>query len=313
MKRFIVALANLVIVLSVAGVDYPMTLVDGRGDTITLDARPERVMSIAPSTTEIVVELQRLARLSQRNQSKNLQSVARLVAVSDHCDLPAHAGDIMRLPIYPAPSIEALMVLEPDLILAADITSLQVVAHLRRMGLTVIVLNSAGLDGVVEDIRLVGQALDLPVAAEMIITDFQAVRTRIRAALETADFPKPRVLMALSPTLDYCVGQGVYADSLIQEAGGHNLGAITGVAWPKLSTEGVLAMDPDAIFILSDSASEANQRQVIANYNKHPAWKEIKAVQTGAVYLLASDHFSVPGPRLKEALPILFAHLYPAQ
>lgn len=298
LDSFKFAVTQCMLVLSAAawGTDYPITLVDGRGDATRVEARALRVVSIAPSTTGIVVEL---------------QGLEQLVGVSKHCQLPAEAGAVLRVPVYPAPSTEILLSLKPDLILAADITSPQTVAQLRRVGLKVLVLNSKGLNGVLEDIRLVGQALDLTPAAERLITDFQAVRARLDTVLQTSDDPPPRVLMALSPALDYCVGRGVYADALIAEAGGQNVAQGTGISWPKLSIEGVLAMRPEVIIIVSDTVSAAAQQQMLEHFQKHPIWKVLPAVRLGRVYLVHRELFSVPGPCLQEALQVLFAHLHP--
>ena len=279
------------------GVSYPLTLVDGRGDATRLNAKPERVVSIAPSATDIVVEL---------------QGWDRLVGVSEHCQLSEEAGTVARLPIYPGPSAEKLLGLQPDLVLAADITSPQVVAQLRRLGLCVLVLNSAGLEGVVADIRLVGEALDLTESAQRIVARFQSIRKRVRTALRTLDDrQKPTVLMALSPALDYFVGRGVYADALITEAGGRNLGASVGLQWPKLSAESLIDLNPDVIFISQEEVSAAARRQLLVNLRADPNWQEMRAVKRGSVYLIESQLFSVPGTRLQWALPILFEYLHP--
>lgn len=282
---------------AVAVEPFPVSLVDGRGATVIVQKQPLRVISLAPSTTEIALDI---------------GGVERLVAVTEHCTLPSSLEGLKRLPVYPQPSTEAILALKPDLVLAADITSRGNVEQLRRLNLKVIVLNSAGLDGIVRDIETMGIALGLENSAQAVVRSFQQGRQRVKQALQRqSPDEKPTVLFALGDSLEYFAGKGVFADSLIEEAGGRNVGATAGLPWPQLSAEAILQADPQVIFITGKALTGTAREEALAKFEKHPVWKGLQAVRNRRVYWLDSELFSVPGTRMKSALQVLFAHLYP--
>ena len=278
---------------------YPLTLVDGRGAAFRLEKQPQRVISLAPSTTDIATAI---------------GAFTQLCAITEHCQWPAAAASlfVQRLSVYPEPSLETIIAQQPDLILAAAITRPEVVKQLREWGLQVLVVDRFSLAGITADIRLVGQALGRESAAERVIADFNRVRAQIDAAVQAQQHSlPPRVLFALGAELDFCAGGGCYLNALIEAVGGQNVAAQVAQDWPKLSPESILAMDPQLLIIMADTITADAHHQTRENLQTHSVWRLLTAVKTHQVYLVDRQLFSVPGVQLQKALVVLFDRLHP--
>ncbi len=269
---------------------YPMALTDGRGDETVIPVEPQRIVSLAPSATEILI------KMGQGD---------RLVAVTEHCDVPENLGDLPRLSVYPSPPFEAVAALEPDLILLADITNAADVRRLRRLGMPALVLNSVGYDGVMDDVNLTGQALDQQQAAWDISAKMQATRDGVRKNLAAKpNWQAPRTVIFTDYEWQYAAGAGTFGDGLITEAGGVNIAAEAGSGWPQLSREFLLEADPEVILYSSPGGGNGTliDGAALSDYRGDPIWSQLSAVKNGRVYFIDAKQFSVPGPRVAEAL-----------
>ncbi|MGE9296839.1 MAG: efflux RND transporter periplasmic adaptor subunit [Puniceicoccales bacterium] len=275
---------------------FPKKLTDGRGATVRIDARPERIISLAPSTTQWLVEL---------------GAAGRLIGVTEHCVLPEGMDEVTRYAVYPAPSFEAIVGADADLIVTADIAGGKDVARLRELGQTVLVLNNDRYDGIVRDGETLGAAIGAEQRAAEISAKLRAEKESIEASTSDDD-NSPTVLLALSPTLDYVAGPGSYADNLLQLAGGENIAADASSMWPKLSPEAIIGADPDVIIVthsLADGA-DAARAEVLASFNAHPVWRKLTAVREGRVGVVDSQLMNVPGPKVGAALQALSGELH---
>lgn len=271
---------------------YPMTLVDGRGDQMTLAKQPETVISLAPSTTQWM----------QKLGAENL-----LIGATEHCEI---SGDyeVTRYPVYPEPSYEALVAAAPDLIITADIADPRHVAKMRQLGLPVLVLNHDGFDGVVSDGQTLGAAISRVDAAQNVMAQLQADRQAVADSVATRESP-PKVLLTLNTKLDYVAGPGSYADDLLQLAGANNVASEAGAMWPQLSREAILSADPDVIIVTSTLGQDEAQARAdaLAALREDPIWRELSAVKNGRVEVIDSQLMNVPGPRMGEALKTVAA------
>lgn len=219
---------------SVEAEAWPRNIVDGRGDLTQLPRPPQRIFSLAPNATQIL---------------RAIGADAMLVAIALEGSDPAEAPELTKLSVYPAPSAEAVLALQPDIIIGADITSTRVASRLRGLGLKVIILNSTGYDGILEDIRRAGSATGTGDVAQIVVEALQSVRTRVeksRAAAST-QHPAPSALLFLGGALEYAAGGDSYTGDLLQIAGAHNLAETLPQAWPLLSTEFILKANPQVL------------------------------------------------------------------
>lgn len=269
---------------------YPMMLTDGRGDNVILPREPRRVVSLAPSTTQIVVEL---------------GLADRLVGVTEHCvleQIPGGGPAAARVGVYPALSHEQIVALRPDLVLLADITSRAEVRRLRALGIPALVLNSEGYEGVMADVRLAGEALNNPGKAAALAERLERVRDEVRRGMGE-NWRAPRTVLFLDREGTYAAGRDTFGDGLIREAGGDNLAVRAGTDWPQLSREFLVEADPEVILISeSGGQGERIDQAALEAYRRDPVWGGFSAVKQGRVYRIGAEHLNIPGPAIHIAL-----------
>lgn len=274
---------------------YPKMLTDGRGAKVTIEQEPQKIISLAPSTT------QWMHRLGVEN---------RLIGVTEHCKVEDDSG-LERYPVYPEPSYEAIVVAAPDLIITADIADAKHVTRLRELGLKVLVLNHDGYEGVLRDGQTLGAALNQVNAADDVLEQLKQDRAAVESSVDNRE-AAPRALLALSTKLDFVAGQGSYAGNLLELAGAENAVEDTLSMWPQLNREAVLKIDPDVIVIthdLSDGAEPARD-EALSSLRNDPIWRQLSAVQQGRVSVVDAQLMNVPGPQIGEALKALHEAIY---
>ncbi len=247
-------------------------------------ARPRRVVSLAPSMTDIVVAL---------------GHADRLVGVSKYDDAP-EVERVPRVGGFLDPSVEAAVALRPDLVLwLTDGAALPAVSKLAELGIPVLAIPVIGIDDVLHSCRAVGLALGDAAAGERLAASLEAAIARARA--RAAALPARRVLFIVGREPLVVAGPGSYPDQLLRVVGARNVVGGS-VAWPVFPIEKAAALDPDVV--------------IDAAVNEHGgggdrALSAIPAVRRGALRRLASDDALRPGPRLARALDTLLAAIHP--
>src|SRR2546430_8407575 len=256
---------------------YPLTVTDDRGKSVTLASPPSRVVSLAPSATEIVFAL---------------GAGDRLVATDDFSDFPAEAKALPKLGgIRTSP--EKIVALKPDLILA--ISSGNLPAQLDQLGQPLFIFDPIDVEGVYKNILAVGQMLDREQKAMQVVADMRARIDAIGTKAKQAT-SQPRVLHEVDstdPARIFVAGPRNFIDSIITTCGGVNVAADAPTKFPQLSAEQVVARAPQ-IIVLADARFGATIEQVVAR----PGWSGIPAVRNRAIYPIDDDLVSRPGPRL---------------
>jgi iron complex transport system substrate-binding protein len=269
-----------------------IALTDDIGRTVELASTPQRIISLAPSNTEILFAL----GLGDK-----------VVGVTDFCDYPEEAKAIEKVGSYFEPNIEKIFSLSPDLVLA--ITGLpEVIAKLEELGIPALILDPPDLEGVLADIQLVGKATGAEREAEALISE---MRERIAGVTEKAAEveERPRVFCeidATDPSKPWTTGPGSFMDAMIQLSGGTNVAADAESPWVQLSAEEIIAKDPE-IIILADSKYGVTAESV----SDRPGWGVITAVKERAIYDIDDDLISRPGPRIVDGLEIVAKIIHP--
>jgi ABC-type Fe3+-hydroxamate transport system substrate-binding protein len=229
-------------------------------------APPERIVSLAPNLTQMVVAL---------------GGGRSLAAVTPFCEA---AEDVARLPGGIQPEAEAVLGLGPDLVLATSMTPASTRAQLKRLGVRVEVLDADSLDG----IRGAQQKLAslLEVAAPV---------------LPEASKPAPGKSVALLFGADtgYSAGCGTHAHEILEAAGLRNIAADAGGPWPQLGEEFLLAADPEVIVVADYGGTK--REDVLKILQRHPVRRHLAAVRSGRIVVFPAPVFSVPGPAALEA------------
>lgn len=280
---------------SPAPTPVPITLTDGLGRTVTLKSPAQRVVSLAASNTEILYAVGAASQVVGRDMFSDYPEEAKAIA-----DIGGSMGEY---------NLEAILVLQPDLVLAGGINPLELVASLKELGLTVFfVSNPATLEEMYVNLEtvgaLTGQEADAAALVESLKARVAAVDEKIATLTE-----RPTVFYefdATDPTKPYTYGPGTFGDLLIQRAGGINIGAQLQGQWVQISLEQLVVSNPDMI-ILGDSAYGETPDKVAAR----PGWETLAAVKDTKIFPFDDNLVSRPGPRLVDGLEALAKLLHP--
>jgi len=285
---FLVALLSLALVLTACSPSGQTPVInyvfDDLGRLVAINGTSQRIVSLAPSNTEILFAL----GLGDK-----------VVGVTDYCDYPPEALNKTKVGEYATPNIEKIVALNPDLILAGYGNPIEVVYTLAGLGLTVFGIKTTDLDDLLNDIRRVGEITDKEVEAQALTS---AMANRIQAVTnQTAELEqRPRVFYIVwggEGSALWTAGSGTFIHELIEKAGGVNICQnITG--YTTISIEDVLARDPEIIITSELSYDWALNATELASTN---------ASQSGRIYTCDDNLVQRPGPRLVEGLE-WFAH-----
>ena len=279
---------------------FPVELTDDAGRTVTIDAEPQRIVSLAPSNTEIVCAL---------------DACGRLVGVTDFDDYPAEVADVPDVVIQAQVDIELVVDAEPDLVLAAgnELTPSTVIEQLDELGLTVLVLYPESLDEVYADIELLGAALGATEAANAVVTGMESRVAAVEALVAAADAERPVTLYEIfyAEGTTYTAGEGSFLASLLEIAGAE---PVTGDAEGVIDAEALVAADPELILLggASYDPSLADPETALETVAARPGWGELAAVEAGAVVPHLEDIVTTrPGPRIVDGLEALALAIHP--
>ncbi|MEX0710124.1 MAG: ABC transporter substrate-binding protein [Chloroflexota bacterium] len=276
------------------GVTFPLTLTDDAGRSVTIPADPERIVSLAPSNTEIACAL---------------DACEQLVGVTDYDDYPAMTADLPEVVIAAQVDVEKVVAADPQLILAAgnELTSSSVITQLADLGYPVLVLYPEDLDELYADITLVGRALDAEAAADDLLTDMRARAQAVVEAVAGAERPRTFYEVGLFEGTIYTAGEGSFLASLISLAGGE---PVTGDPLStSLQLEDLVAADPELI-LLGDAAYDRSV--TAASVAARPGWDGLAAVQSGQIVPILDDLVVTrPGPRIVDGLEALASAIHP--
>ena len=250
--------------------------------------RPERVVSLAPSLTEAIYAL---------------GAGDRLVGACAQCDYPEAAQALPRVGGYLAPSVELILAVRPDLVVVVPSPgNREAVRAVERAGVRVLVLQDRTLADLRAGMRSLGEALDRRAAAERLVADVDAGLEAVRARV--AARPRQRVLLVVGHRPLVVAGGATLQDELLAIAGGTNLAADAGQAWPSFSIEMVAARAPDVILDAAMGSEEGGQ----ALFRDLAG---VPAVEQGRIVPLDPDVIFRAGPRVPEAAAVLATAMHP--
>jgi len=284
----------------VTTVQYPLKLVDDASRVVVIKSEPRRIVSMAPSTTEILFAL----GLGDR-----------VVGVTDYCNYPPEVNELKerdRLTViggYWTPDVEKIVALGPDLVIGyASVPShVDVAERLESMNVTVLLLFPRYLNDVLDNIVLVGRACGKLREAQELVDQLKA---RVESVVERVrGLPKVRVYFELWFDPLMSVGPGTFIDELIGLAGGENIFHDSQSPWPIVDSEQVITRNPDVIVLPDAYMSDYNVS--IEQVKSRPGWQVINAVKNDKIYFIDDDTIFRPGPRLVDALEALAKYLHP--
>ncbi len=269
---------------------WPRSFRDDLGQEFTFEKPVQRIVSIAPAATEIVFAL-------------GLES--RLVGVTDFCDYPPEATHKPHVGGYTDPSIEKIVALKPDVVLAMHGVPEDLVRRLESLGVSLFGLNPRSIQEVLQAIATIGDMGGADEATDKLVAQ---LGSRIEAVTaRQQELPtKPRVLYVVDAQQGYVAGPGTFIDDIISRAGGTNIASEAQSEWPKLSPEFVLERDPQIIFTsLHHAQAGRSAEDPVGLFTKRAGWSQTSAVRAGHVVFIDDDLVTLPGPRLVDGLEVM--------
>jgi iron complex transport system substrate-binding protein len=271
------------------------TIIDSKGREVPIkDNHPQKIVSLAPSNTEILFAL----GLGER-----------IVGVTDWCDYPPEAKLKPSVGSYDSPNIETIVAMEPDLILADIEQTDETYQLLENRGLTVVAIIPHNLDEVLETITLIGIITGQDKEAADLVTDMQnRIDNITEKTSQLTEAQKPRVFYIIWSDPIWTTGNGTFEDALIEIAGGKNI-AHDLSGWTTINLEAVLAANPQ-VMIAGVGMGEGGDipMQFIQT---EPRLADTDARINGRIYSFDMNIIARPGPRIVDALEQLFQLIHP--
>jgi len=279
-------------------------LVDDTGYVTSMDAFPNKIISLAPSTTEIVFAL----GLDEK-----------VVAVSNYCDYPYNfsawiaAGNMTSIGDFKNPNMEVIASLEPDLIIATGGVQAETVGTLRALGYKVLVLNPSNVSGVLQNIELVGNATGKTAEAKALINDITSrIDAVVNKVANAASKPTVYYEVWYDPTSLWTAGAKAWQSELIEKAGGVNVFADQKLEYFQSSAEAVISRNPDIILLPEEGMGFGEPFWVSLDAVKaRPGWSSISAVQNNRLVTVDSNTIARAGPRVADIIEDLAKAFHP--
>lgn len=258
---------------------YPMKVTDARGKTITIKAKPMRVVSLTPENTEILY-------------SVGLNT--RIAGVTKYCNYPAEAQKKPKVGDMNI-SVEAVVALKPDLVLANSVISDAAIPKLEKLGITVFAIHPTTLSEVARDIRTVGKIVARPKTADAVAKKLEQSVASTKSAMTKKASRSVLVVIQSNPL--WTAGPKTFIDEIIKTANCKNIAHDARPGHVPFSLETAVARNPDVIIV--GLISDADY------FLKNPAWKNTNAVKNNRVYIINNDLLVRSGPRLAQGLKAL--------
>ena len=262
---------------------------DGMGRLVQVPLRPRRIVSLTPSLTE------------------TLYAVGAGDLVVGRTDFCSHPPEACRKPSVGGvvnPSLERIVSLRPDLVLAStDANRIETAQGLAKLGIPAYAIRTASLEGVLQSVHQIGELTGNGDQARLLAEKLQ---NRLQTVQRTvAGRRRPRVLFLLWQHPIISSGRGSFVEDLLEKAGADSITSGLPQDWPRISLEEVVLTDPEFLIIPRGQGFEPN----LAHFER-PGWRAITAVRKRQV-VVVEDAATHPSPRVFDALEKISRALYP--
>ena len=259
----------------------------------------ERIVSLAPSITELLFAL----------------GVGdRVVGATRYCNYPPEARDLPRLGGYLDPNYEAMLRLQPDLVVTVE-EHVDAQERLGAFGIATARVNHKTIPGIIASMRSLGEVCGVPARGDSLASAIERRVDEITAATEGKE--RPSVLLAVGRNLGsadledvYVAAEDGFYSDLIRMAGGRNAYPGGPIRFPVVSEEGIMRLNPDIIIDLVADLDE-HGLEAEAVRSQWGSLNGVRAVERGDVYVLTGDYVVIPGPRFPLLLEDLVRIIHP--
>ena len=290
-QKKLIWLIHLALPFFLVKASFGFAVIDETGRRVNIAGTPQRIVSLAPGITET------LYALGLDNE---------IAGVTHYCNWPSRALKKPRIGGFSNPSIEKIVSLKPDLIIATvDGNRKDTVMQLERIGLPVYVINPSHTDKILEGIIHIGEITNRKNVAARLV---KKLRERLRnITAQTKNKTKPRVFFQIGLEPLITVGGGTLIDEVIERAGGFNIAGKDTVRYPRYSAESIMKGAPDIILF----APMANDKEFTAVKKFWKQFERISAVKNNQIYPVNTDLISRASPRLFDAIETMALIFHP--
>jgi iron complex transport system substrate-binding protein len=273
----------------------PIILTDGLGRLISLANPAQRIISLSPPLTEMLFAV---------------GAGSQVIGRDSYSDTPADAKNITDVGwTYGKYSLETVVNLKPDLVLAGEITTPELVTSLENLGIKVFYLkNPLNLDEIYSMLKNIGAITSHSANADILVKNLQQRASALQEKMAKVT-SRPTVFYendATDPSKPYTPGPGTLYTHLISLAGGENIGAKLNSTWAQISLEQLLVDDP-AFILLGDSNFGTTPQMV----GQRAGWQSLTAVKEGRVLPFDDNLLVRYGPRILDGLEALARAIHP--
>ncbi len=277
--------------ISLKATSVAKTITDQLGRHVTVPDKPQRVVSLAPSITEIVFAL---------DQGHRLQGV------TTYSDFPPEAAKLPKVGSYVHLDLEKIVALKPDLCIAIKDDNPRVIAQrLESLKIPVYAVDPNNLETIMKTVLEIGTLLNAKNRANQLVQNMDLRIQKVKSLVAKTTH-RPRVFLQIGVSPIVSAGTHTFIHELIVIAGGTNLAAGP-IPYPRFSLEKVLALSPE-IIIITSMARSAVFEKVKAEWEK---WPNMPAVRNQRIYVEDSNFFDRPTPRLVDGLELLIRLIHP--
>ncbi len=275
----------------VAETDYPLEITDDADRNVVIPEQPQRVVSFAPSNTEILF---------------SLGVGDTLVGVDDWSDWPSEdLEDIPRIGGVENPNYESIIDLEPDLVLSIGGTD-EFVERLEELDIPAIVLQPADFEDIYDNLLLVGDVMNVPDSAEEVVDDMRSTVDHVEETVATVpEDERPRVFFEVWRDPLMTAGPDSFIGFLVRTSGGKLISDDVQGDWVEFSLETVVDRDPQVIITtFADTIDEFES-------GSRAGWEDVTAVQEECYHMVDVESVTHPSPRITDGLDAIAEILHP--
>ncbi len=275
--------------------DFPLTVTDDIGRKVVISSLPKRIVSLAPSNTEILFAL----GLGDS-----------IIGVTDYCDYPDAAKTKTRVASYLNPDLEKLISLQPDLIVAESIQEKTVLPALERLGMTVFVTEALTIDSIVNDIFVLGKITGKTGAASRVLDKMNLkINSVVSKTQNLSSAQQPKVLYVNWHDPIWTMGRNTYINDVIRKAGGTNIYEADFEKSRAVSLESVLTKNPQVIFV---SGMGTTGDVVYKGIKDEVRLYTVDAMLNNRIYKISDANLiERPGPRIADGLIEVSTMIHP--
>lgn len=280
---------------------YPISVIDDVGRNITIAKYPNKIVSLAPSTTEIIF---------------GLGLAEKVIGLVSYSGYDAYIQDeitnrnLTIVGTFSKVNVELVTGLQPDLIVASGAYQIGLAAKFEEQGKTTIILNPKNFSGILSDIILIGKVSGQDENAATLVGSMKSKAEEVSLKTSGTDKPSIYVEYYVDKSGFSSYGANSYINELISMAGGVNVFAGFSGQYVTTSTEEILKANP-SIIVISKGVMSQLSGITPESIKSREGWNNTVAVQNEEIFEINENLLTIWGPRIVDGLEALARVIHP--